>query len=114
MVRIAIKARVPILPIIILGADKISPWLDQIWQEQGYLAAFRTIRYQRAHPQTLEIRFLPAYQDHLQEDGAHLGRKLRQRAAFHTSRLGEMFAAKILEIRPDYPLGALKGGEPPL
>jgi 1-acyl-sn-glycerol-3-phosphate acyltransferase len=114
MVRIAVKAQVPILPIIVLGAEKVSPWLDEIWREQGIPSAHREIRRLRACPQPIEVRFLSPFRDHIGEGRDLVGRRLREKAELHTRSLGEAFRAKILALVPDYPLGAaLRNSVPP-
>ena len=103
-VRFAIKAQVPILPVAIIGGDRVVPHLDRIWQCHGSLAAFRQIRQLIAHPQPIQVRFLPLYQGHLDGGGVLRGKSLGKKALLHTNRLREAFAAQILELDPGYPI----------
>ena len=60
-----------------------------------------------AHPQPIEVRFLPLYRDHLGQGGPLQGKRLREQAILHTGKLGEILVAQILALRPDYPLGEM-------
>ena len=111
-VRFATRARVPILPVVVLGAERVVPHLDQVWQGQGSLVALRQIWQQIAHPQPIAVRFLPLYRGHLPGGGdlrgvRPAGKALREQAALHTARLRERFVAQIRALDPDYPLGAV-------
>jgi 1-acyl-sn-glycerol-3-phosphate acyltransferase len=104
-VRIASRARVPVLPIIVLGAEQVAPHLDRVWAKQGTLAAYREIRQRRADPQSIQVRVLPLYRAHL-ADGVTRGRRQRKASDHHTGILYEMLAAQIREISPHYPLSS--------
>jgi 1-acyl-sn-glycerol-3-phosphate acyltransferase len=107
MVRIAVRAQVPLLPVVVLGAERVSPWLDEIWREQGIPAAFARVQRLRADPQPVAVRFHPPYRGHIGEGRDLGGKGIRESAALHAHRLGKVFRAKILELRPDYPLGTV-------
>jgi 1-acyl-sn-glycerol-3-phosphate acyltransferase len=106
MVRFAIGARVPILPAVVLGAERVAPHLEQVWRSQGILGAYHQFRQLTAHPERIQVRFLLPYLDHLQEEGDLRGSRLRRRAAFYTTRLRQVLIAQILELDPNYPLGS--------
>jgi hypothetical protein len=55
MARFAIKAQVPILPVVVLGAEKVAPKLEQIWVNQGVLGAYRQVSQLMAHPQPIQV-----------------------------------------------------------
>ena len=102
-VRFAARARVPILPVVLLGSARVAPRLEEAWPSQGTVSAFRQIRKLLADPQPIRVRFLPLYQDHLR-DGSPRGRTGRASALSHTNRLRAVFASKILELDPTYPV----------
>jgi 1-acyl-sn-glycerol-3-phosphate acyltransferase len=102
--RFAIRAQVPILPVVILGGEHVVPLLDRLWREQGGLAAYRAIQQRIADPQPIRVRFLPVYREHLGVDGPLRGKVLGAQARLHTSRLRETFIAQIRELVPDYPV----------
>jgi 1-acyl-sn-glycerol-3-phosphate acyltransferase len=103
-VRFAIRAQVPILPVVILGGEHVVPLLDRAWREQGSRAAYRAIRQRIADPQPIRVHFLPLYREHLGVDGPLRGKALGAQARLHTSRLREAHIAQIREIVPDYPV----------
>lgn len=102
--RFAIGARVPVLPVVVLGGERIVPHLDRIWHDEGTLHTLRVIRQLVAHPQRMTVRFLPLYLDHLQGGEALHGKRLREQAVLHTGRLREMLVGAIRALAPDYPL----------
>lgn len=102
LIRIAIRAQVPILPVLVLGADQVAPRLDRLWQSQGMRNAARVIQQLRARPQPIHVRLLQPYREHLELDSRQ---SVRERATLHAQRIRELFAAAILEACPDYPLG---------
>jgi 1-acyl-sn-glycerol-3-phosphate acyltransferase len=101
LVRFAVKAQVPILPIIVLGAERVSPYLEEIWRREGIPGAYREIRRLRAQPQPITVCVLPPYRAHIGEEESRAGRQLRERAEWHTHRLGEIFREQIHALRSD-------------
>ena len=104
-VRIASRAQVPVLPIVVLGAERVVPHLDRVWHRQGMFAAYREIHLKRAEPQPIRVHVLPLYRGHLAE-GFSRGKRQRESADRHTRILHEMLAARIRELDPHYPLGS--------
>jgi 1-acyl-sn-glycerol-3-phosphate acyltransferase len=102
-VRVAIRARVPILPIIVLGSERVLPHLDRTWQDRGTLAAFLDIQRLRVHPQPLALRFFPPFRAHL-EAVVPRGRRLREKSACYTKALYRFFAEQIRQLDADFPL----------
>lgn len=103
-VRFAIRAQVPILPVVILGGERVVPLLDRAWRERGSRAAYRAIRQRIADPQPIRVHFLALYRGHLAGDGPLRGKALGAQARLHTSRLREAHIAQIRETVPDYPV----------
>ena len=104
MVRFAIRAQVPILPVVVLGAENIAPNLEQVWVNQGVLSAYREISWLITHPQTMQVRFLPLYTDHILAVNDLTKSRLRENIAYHTNHLRKAFVAQITGLAPDYPL----------
>ena len=103
-IRFAMRAQVPILPVIVLGGERVVPLLDRLWREHGALAAYRAIRERIADPQPVRVRCLPLYREHLDVDGPLRGRALGAQARLHTSCLREAFVAHLRELAPGYPV----------
>jgi 1-acyl-sn-glycerol-3-phosphate acyltransferase len=104
-VRIASRAQVPVLPVVVLGAERVAPYLDRVFRRQGILAAYRAMRHERTDPQLIRVRVLPLYRGHLAE-GITRGKRQREAANRHTRILYEMLAARIRELDPQYPMGS--------
>ncbi len=102
--RFAIRARVPILPMVILGGEHVVPLLDRLWRERGALEAYRAIRQRIMDPQPIRVRCLPVYREHLGAVGPLRGKALSAQARLHTSRLRDILIAQIRELVPDYPV----------
>ena len=102
--RFAIRARVPILPVLVLGAENVAARLESAWKQQGTLQAWGAIRRLRAHRAPLTVRWLPPYRDHLAEKAGLRGRRLGARAGVHTGLLWERIVAALLDIDPHYPI----------
>ena len=102
-VRLATRAVVPILPVVLLGSARVAPRLEETWPSQGTVSAFRQVRDLLADPQPIRVRFLPLYRDHLQ-GGRPRGKRARESARSHTNRLHTVFISKILELDPTYPV----------
>lgn len=100
-VHIAIVKEVPILPVVVLGADKILPNLDSIFETKGVFGVFMEIERARRDPQVLWVDFLKPYSGHLDKAS---GSK-RERVGEHKQRLAEELANAIISADPDYPLG---------
>jgi 1-acyl-sn-glycerol-3-phosphate acyltransferase len=106
LVRIAVRTETPILPVVVLGSDRFTPLLQETWDEHGTMGALKALLRLRTRRQPLAARVLPVYREHL-EDESVPGRptRLRDRAEWHTRRVGERLVAGILELEPGYPLG---------
>jgi 1-acyl-sn-glycerol-3-phosphate acyltransferase len=102
--RFAIRALVPILPVLVLGAQTVAGRLEDVWKEQGTLQAYRAIHHLRKHRTPLTVRWLPLYRDHLTENRELHGRRLGARAKAHTDQIREQIVAALLEIDPHYPI----------
>ena len=109
LVRIAVRTRTPILPVVILGSDRFEPRLQETWDETGTWGAIKVLLRMRAHRQPLTVRVLPVYHEHL-DDAKHPERptRLRDRAEWHTRGVGERLVEAILELESGYPLGAFQ------
>jgi 1-acyl-sn-glycerol-3-phosphate acyltransferase len=109
LVRIAIRTRTPILPVVVLGSHRFEPRLQETWDDYGSWGALVALLRLRARRQPLTARVLPVYREHLDERGAP-GRptRLRDRAEWHTRRVGEGLVEEILALEPGYPLGAFQ------
>jgi len=105
-VRFATKARVPLLPVVILGSAKVAARLEEEWPAQGTLHVLHQIRMMRALPLPLTVRFLLPYKEHLDHAGHLRGTRLREWAATHTARLRQLLVDHISQLDPEYPLGA--------
>lgn len=103
-VRFAIRAQAPILPVVVLGGERVVPLLNWMWREQGALAAYRAIRQGIVDPQLVRVHFLPLYREHLDVDRSLRGKALGAQARLHTSRLREAFVVWIREMEPGYPV----------
>ena len=114
LVRIAVRTGTPILPVIVLGTDHVLPRLEETWAEVGTRGTLRVLARQRTDPQPVLARCLPVYRDHIDDAGKVGGRRLRERAEWHTRRLGDILVAKILELEPQYPLHPEVSGMPGL
>lgn len=110
LVRIAVRTETPILPVVVLGADRFAPRLQEAWDKMGLWGAIKTLLRLRTRRRPLTVRVLPLYAEHL-EDARHPERptRLRDRAEWHTREVGERMVEAILELEPEYPLGALRG-----
>ena len=104
-VRFATRAGVPILPVVLLGSERVASGLEQAWPRHGTGSALRQIQGLVAAPQPIRVRFLPIYRDHLRAIGPRVSTR-QASARFHTSRLRTIIAAKILELDSSYPIGA--------
>jgi 1-acyl-sn-glycerol-3-phosphate acyltransferase len=99
----AVRAKVPILPIVVLGSAKVACNLEETWPTEGTGNAFREIQRLAADPQPICVRFLPLYKDHLRNVVTQ-GKKGRESNAHHTRRLRDIFVESILTIDPTYPV----------
>jgi 1-acyl-sn-glycerol-3-phosphate acyltransferase len=104
LVRIASNAGIPILPVIVIGTEKVLPNLDQIYKDKKISGALKEIQLARKTPQEIQLRFLPIYTDHL-EERAGIN---RDKADYHAIQIGKLLIKEILKIQPDYPLGPHK------
>jgi len=104
--RFALQARVPVLPVVVLGGERVIPHLDTLWERERSRAALRRIREAMAHPQDIVVRFLPLYREHLREPKGLRGRRLGERAAAHTAALRALIVEAIRQLDPSYPIGA--------
>jgi hypothetical protein len=109
LVRIAVRTGTPILPVVVLGTDRILPRLGELFHEVGTRGTLAELARQRKDPQPVLARCLPVYRDHVQ-DAQVGGRRLREQAEWHTRRLGEIMMAQIRELEPEYPLHPETGG----
>jgi 1-acyl-sn-glycerol-3-phosphate acyltransferase len=105
LVRVAMRTGTPIVPVVALGTDEMLTGLEEVYKGEGTLRAYQELQRLRARRTPVEVRFLPLYSAHLdQEDGAP-SRQPRVRAEWHTARLREQMVAEILALEPGYPVG---------
>jgi 1-acyl-sn-glycerol-3-phosphate acyltransferase len=102
--RFATRAQVPILPLVILGGERVAPMLDRLWRQHGAWVAYRAIQRCIADPQPIRVHALPLYCEHLGAEPPPRGKALGAAARSHTARLREILIAQIREIVPDYPV----------
>jgi hypothetical protein len=102
--RFAIRTQVPILPLVILGGERVAPTLDRTWRARGALAAYRAIQRCIAHPQPIRVHALSLYREHLGADGPSRGKALGAQARYHTARLRTIVITQIRETVPGYPV----------
>ncbi len=108
LVRIAARARVPILPIIVLGEDKIIPSPEDIKEESGTMGVIKALlgAISKKEKPLLRVRILPLYKDHLSDEGEFSEGSIREHAQLHTERIvREVAIPALLEMEQDYPLG---------
>jgi 1-acyl-sn-glycerol-3-phosphate acyltransferase len=110
LVRLAVRTRTPILPVVVLGSHRFEPRLQETWDNSGAWGALKALLRLRARRKPLTVRVLPPYREHL-DDAKHAERptRLRDRAEWHTRGVGERLVETILELEPDYPLGSWSG-----
>ena len=109
LLRFSYEFRTPIMGTVVLGVDKILPSLDKIVKDKGMMEALNVFAKSLANPKDVQIRFLPVYQDHLNEEGN--GLKGKEKINFiqrHNEKLTNLLIDKILTIDPKYPLGYYK------
>ncbi|MBN1640202.1 MAG: 1-acyl-sn-glycerol-3-phosphate acyltransferase [Anaerolineae bacterium] len=102
--RFALVARVPIMPVVVMGGHRVASMLDRSWETEGSLTAFQRLQRARRAPQPVIVRVLPLYRAHLDEPEGLQGRRLGARAGFHTDRLFQILCAEIRRLDPTYPL----------
>lgn len=108
LVRIATRARVPILPIIVLGEDKIIPSPEDIQAESGTMGVIKALfgAISKTEKPLLQVKILPLYSNHLSDEGEFSGGSIREHAQFHTERMVRGVAIPaLLEMEQGYPLG---------
>lgn len=109
LVYFATKARAPISPVVILGAEQFLPCPEDLKAERGTV----NLIWEEAkaifagNKPLLQIRFAPPYTGHILPEGVSLhGHELKEHLQQHTDIImREIIIPQILEIRPDYPLG---------
>lgn len=109
LVRIATRARVPILPIIVLGEDLIIPSPEDILSERGKIGVIRALvgAIGEKEKPVLRVKILPIYTGHLLGEGEGFsGGNIREHTQFHTDRIMRDIAIPaLLEMEQNYPLG---------
>src|SRR3990167_737097 len=109
LVLFARRHNIPILPVVVLGAERIIPSPEKIKVKYGILGVVRElIKEITAGDDLLQVRFLPLYDEHLSS-----GDELPDRDEFlnhHTRLLAEKMVGEIRRLRTDYPLGYYREG----
>jgi 1-acyl-sn-glycerol-3-phosphate acyltransferase len=106
LMRFSYEFRTPIMGVVVLGVDKIFPSLDKIVRDKGMMETLKIFAKGLVSPKDVQMRFLPAYQEHLNEDGG--GLKGKEKTDFikrHNEKFTSQLIEKILTIDPKYPLG---------
>lgn len=108
LMRLAIERHIPILPIIVLGADKVMPNPEEIKRVQGTKGVvFELARHftSKAKPR-IDVCIAPIYTAHyipITPDGQT---GLSKRAKYYTQEMVRThIIPQILAVDPNYPLG---------
>lgn len=105
LVRVAMRTRTPIVPVVALGTDVLLSNLEEVYKRGGALRACQELQRLRAHRQPVQVRVLPLYTAHLSRGGGAPRGRTRVRAEWHTQRLREAMVDQILALDPGFPVG---------
>jgi len=105
LMRFAYNARVPIMGVVILGADQVIHSPERVIEEFGKKELFLRLSKSFFKRAEIQMRFLPPYKKHLDEKPGLMGMERRKILEFHNESLLRLLINEILKLKPDYPLG---------
>mgnify|MGYP001558966682 CR=1 FL=1 len=102
LVHIARKAGVPIIPVVVLGVEKVIPSPEKVKSKSQFVVVTEVAKEAAKGGAKIQLRFLPPYRGHLIDTGEANG---KENINVRLRELGETLAKEIAAINSSYPLG---------
>lgn len=102
LVHIAQKSGVPIIPVVVLGVDKVIPSPEKIKTKSQFAVVAELAKETAKGGAKIQLRFLPPYRGHLIETGEANG---KENISVRLRELEQTLAKEIASIDSSYPLG---------
>ena len=108
LVYFASRCNALILPVVVLGADKVLPSPEKIREKYGIKGVLRELAKKIIMgDDRIEVLFLPAYGGHLYKEDPTLKRD--EFLQYHTQVISREVVSEITRLNPQYPLGYYLG-----
>ncbi len=102
LVHIALKSGVPIIPVVVLGAEKVIPSPEKVKSKSQFAVVAEVAKEAAKGGAKIQLRFLPPYRGHLIEMGEANG---KENINVRLRELEQTMAKEIAAIDSSYPLG---------